>query len=140
MENINPYVFISKKMRVINTKDNPKMSLKMIPPHSASKNIFSGLFTLNFINNKPITKFIMVIRAPTKIDLKIIPDMLDERNNIVTIRSDRKETTKQKFRSCFSFFIISSFQNRLNESVHSGKYTKKCKYYRQNRFSFKLVV
>lgn len=136
MENINPYVFISKKMRVINTKDNPKMSLKMIPPQSASKNIFSGLSTLNFISNKPITKFIIESRAPTKIDLKIIPDMPDERNNIVTMRSNRIETTKQKVRSCFSFFIISGFQNRLNESVHTGKDTKKCKYHCQYRFSF----
>jgi hypothetical protein len=129
MENINPYVFISKKMKVINTKDNPNMSLKMIPPQSASKNIFSGLFKLNFINNKPIIKFIMESRVPIKIDLKTMPDIFDERNNIVTMRSNRKETTKQKVRSCFSFFIISSFQNRLNESVHTGKDTKKCKYY-----------
>jgi hypothetical protein len=119
-------------MRVINTKDNPKMSLKMIPPQSASKNIFSGLSTLNFISNKPITKFIIESRAPTKIDLKIIPDMPDERNNIVTMRSNRIETTKEKVRSCFSFFI----QNRLNESVHTGKDTKKCKYQCQYRFSF----
>jgi hypothetical protein len=116
-------------MRVINTSDNPKISLKSRPPQSASKNIFSGLFTLNFIKDKPITKFIKEIKAPAKTDLKIIPDMLDEKNNIVTMRSDRNETTKQKVRRCFSFFIISSFQNRLNESVHTGKYTKKCKYH-----------
>lgn len=140
MENINPYVFISKKMRVINTKDNPNMSLKMIPPQSASKNIFSDLFTLNFISKNPIAKFIIESVAPSKIDLKTMPDMFDERNNIVTMRSNRKETTKQKVRSCFSFFIISSFQNRLNESVHTGKDTKKCKYYCQNRFSFKVSV
>ena len=129
MENINPYVFISKKMRVINTRDNPKISLKRIPPHNASKNIFSDLSTLNFISNKPITKFIIESKAPTKIDLKIKPDMLDRRKNTLTMSSVRKEITIATIRSCFSFFIISGFQNRLNESVHTGKDTKKCKYH-----------
>ena len=129
MENINPYVFISKKMRVINTKDRPKMSLKRIPPHSASKNILFDLLALNFISNTPIVKFIMESRTPSKIDLKIKPDILDKRNRIIIKRSDKTETIIQKISSRFSFFIISSFQNRSNESVHTRKYTEKRKYY-----------
>ena len=74
-------------MRVINTSANPKMSLKRIPPHNANKNMLSDLFTLNFISNKPIVKFIIERSAPSKIDLKINPDMLDKRKNTVTIRS-----------------------------------------------------
>jgi hypothetical protein len=79
IENINPYVFISKKMKVINTRDSPRISLKSRPPHKASKNILSDLFTLNFISIKPITKFIIDRRAPSKIDLKIKPDIWDKR-------------------------------------------------------------
>jgi hypothetical protein len=122
-------VFISKKMRVINTKDNPNMSLKMIPPQSASKNIFSDLFTLNLMSDSPIKKFIIERNAPSNIDLKINPDMPDRRKSKVTMSMVRKDITKAKIRRCFSFFIISGFQNRLNESVHTGKDTKKCKYY-----------
>ena len=140
MENINPYVFISKKMRVINTKDNPKMSLKMIPPQSASKNIFSGLSTLNFISNKPIIKFIIERSAPSKIDLKIKPEIPDKRKNIETMRRVRKEIMMQTISSCFSFFIISGFQNRFDKCVHTSKYTEKCEYYSQNRLGFKLTV
>ena len=125
MENINPYVFISKKMRVINTRDSPRISLKRRPPHKASKNILSDLFTLNFISIKPIVKFIIDSRAPSKIDLKIKPDTLDKRKNIVTMRSDRKETKRQKISRCFSFFIISSFQSRFNESVHTNEHSEK---------------
>jgi hypothetical protein len=58
-------------MRVINTNNRPKISLKRRPPHSASKNILSDLFTLNFINNKPIVKFNIEKPAPSKIDLNI---------------------------------------------------------------------
>ena len=94
MENINPYVFISKKMRVINTKDNPNISLKMIPPQRARKNIFSDLFTLNFISKNPIAKFIIESVAPSKIDLKTMSDIFDERNNIVTIIGTRPEIIK----------------------------------------------
>ena len=119
-------MFISKKMKVINTSDKPKMSLKRMPPHSASKNILSDLFTLNFMSDSPIKKFIIERNDPSNIDLKIKPDMLDRRKNTVTMSIVRKEITSATIRSCFSFFIISSFQNRLNESVHSGKYTKKC--------------
>lgn len=119
-------MFISKKMTVINTNDRPKMSLKRIPPHSTSKNILSDLFTLNFIRVRPIKKFIIESSAPSKIDLKINPDMLDKKKNIVTMRSVRKEITKAIIRICFSFFIISGFQNRFNESVHSCEYSKKC--------------
>jgi hypothetical protein len=126
MENINPYVFISKKMKVINTSDKPKMSLKRMPPHSASKNTLSDLFTLNFMSDSPIKKFIIERNAPSNIDLKIKPDMLDRRKNRVTMSSVRKEITSATIISCFSFFIISSFQNRLNESVHSGEDSKKC--------------
>jgi hypothetical protein len=79
MENINPYVFISKKMKVINTNDNPIISLKRRPPHNASKNIFSDLFTLNFISKNPIAKFVIDRRAPIKIDLKTMPDILEMR-------------------------------------------------------------
>jgi len=79
MENINPYVFISKKMRVINTKDSPRISLKRRPPHNASKNMLSDFFTLIFISNKPIIKFIIERSAPSKIDLKINPDILEKR-------------------------------------------------------------
>lgn len=140
MENIKPYVFISKKMRVINTKDSPKMSLKRIPPHSASKNMLSDLFALIFISIKPIIKFIIERRAPSKIDLKIKPDILDKRKNIETTISDRKEITIQKISSCFSFFIISCFQNRFNESVHTGEYTEKCKNYGQYRFGLKFPI
>jgi len=123
MENINPYVFISKKMRVINTKDSPRISLKRRPPHKASKNILSDLFTLNFISNKPIAKFIIDRKVPSKIDLKINPDMLDKRNNIATMKSVRKEIIIQTISSCFSFFIISGFQNRFDKCVHTSKYT-----------------
>lgn len=140
MENINPYVFISKKMRVINTRDSPRISLKRRPPHKASKNILSDLSTLNFISTKPIAKFIIDRKAPNKIDLKIKAEMLDERKNKVTMRSVRKEITMQTISSCFSFFIISSFQNRFDKCVHTSKYTKKCKYYSQNRFGFKLSI
>jgi hypothetical protein len=66
-------------MRVINTKDSPKMSLKRKPPHTVSKNVLSDLFTLNFISVKPIKKFIIERRAPSKTDLKIKPDILDEK-------------------------------------------------------------
>jgi len=75
MENINPYVFISKKMRVINTSDRPKMSLKRIPPQSASRNMLSDFFKLNFTSNKPIIKFTIERSAPSKIDLKIKSDI-----------------------------------------------------------------
>jgi hypothetical protein len=126
MENINPYVFISKKMRVTNTRDKPKISLNSRPPQSASKKILSDLFTLNFISNNPIAKFIIERIAPNKIDLKINADILDKRKNIVTMKSVRKENTLQNTKSCCSFFIISGFQNRFNESIHTGKYTKKC--------------
>lgn len=114
MENINPYVFISKKMRVINTNDSPKMSLKRIPPHSASKNILSDLFTLNFISVRPIKKFIIERSAPIKIDLKIKPDMLEKRKNIVTMSSGRKEMTNAKIISCL-LFIFYHFQ--LSEQI-----------------------
>jgi hypothetical protein len=116
-------------MRVINTNDDPKISLKRRPPHSTIKNIFSDFFSLNFISNKPIVKFIIDRKAPSKIDLKINPDMLDKRNNIVIIIIDIMETKRQKISSCFSFFIISSFQNRFDECVHTSKYTEKCKDY-----------
>jgi hypothetical protein len=66
-------------MRVINTKDSPKMILKRKPPHTVSKNILSDLLRLNFISIKPIKKFIIERRAPSKIDLKTIPDILDEK-------------------------------------------------------------
>jgi hypothetical protein len=79
MENINPYVFISKKMRVINTMDKLKMSLKSIPPHRASKNILSDLFKLNFISDTPIIKFITESSVPSKMDLKIKPDIAETR-------------------------------------------------------------
>jgi len=79
MENIKPYVFISKKMRVINTRDSPRISLKRRPPHNASKNMLSDFFTLIFISNKPIIKFIIERSAPSKIDLKINPDILEKR-------------------------------------------------------------
>jgi len=79
IENINPYVFISKKMRVINTRDSPRISLKRRPPHNASKNMLSDFFTLIFISNKPIIKFIIERSAPSKIDLKINPDILEKR-------------------------------------------------------------
>jgi len=123
MENINPYVFISKKMRVINTKDSPRISLKRRPPHKASKNILSDLSSLNFISTKPIAKFIIDRKVPSKIDLKINPDMLDKRNNIATMKSVRKEIIIQTISSCFSFFIISGFQNRFDKCVHTSKYT-----------------
>lgn len=129
MENIKPYVFISKKMKVINTRESPRISLKRRPPHKASKNILSDLFRLNFISSKPIIKFIIERRAPIKIDLNIKPDMPDKRKNIETTRRDKKEIKTQKISSCFSFFIISSFQNRFNESVHTCEYTKKCTYH-----------
>lgn len=123
MENINPYVFISKKMRVINTRDSPRISLKRRPPHSATKNMLSDFFMLNFISIKPIIKFIIERSAPSKIDLNIKPDILDKRKNIVTMRRVRKEINKATIKSCFSFFIISGFQNRFDECVHTGKYT-----------------
>ena len=104
-------------MRVINTRESPRISLKRRPPHNASKNILSDFFTLNFINNKPIMKFIIEREAPSTIDLKIKPDMLDKRKNIVTMNSVRKENTIQKPISCCSFFIISGFQSRFNKSV-----------------------
>ena len=61
-------------MRVINTINRPKISLKRSPPHSESKNILSDLFTLNFINNIPIVKFNVEKLAPSKIDLNIRPE------------------------------------------------------------------
>jgi hypothetical protein len=125
MENINPYVFISKKMKVINTSDKPKMSLKRMPPHRASKNILSDLFTLNFMNDSPIKKFIIERNAPSNIDLKIKPDIFEIMKNTVTMSSVRMEITRATIRRCFSFFIISGFQNRLNEGVHSGEDSKK---------------
>lgn len=79
IENINPYVFISKKMRVINTRESPRISLKSRPPHKASKNILSDLFTLNFISIKPIMKFIIDRKAPSKIDLKTMPDIPEKK-------------------------------------------------------------
>ncbi len=105
------------------------MSLKSRPPQSAIKNILSDLFKLNFMSNTPITKFIIESRAPSKIDLKIKPDIADKRKNIDTMRSVRQEITIQIIKSCFSFFIISGFQSRFNKSVHTSKYTQKCKYY-----------
>ncbi len=115
-------------MRVINTSDKPKTSLKRIPPQSASRNMLFDLFALNFMSNRPIKKFITERKAPSKIDLKIKPDMLERRKNIVRMRSVRKEMTNATIRSCLSFFIISSFQSRFDESVHTGEYTEKGKY------------
>jgi len=66
-------------MRVINTRDSPRISLKRRPPHNASKNMLSDFFTLIFISNKPIIKFIIERSAPSKIDLKINPDILEKR-------------------------------------------------------------
>ena len=66
-------------MRVINTKDRPRISLKRRPPHSVSKNMLSDFFKLNFISNKPIIKFIIERSAPSKIDLKIKADIPEKR-------------------------------------------------------------
>ena len=117
-------------MSVINTNDSPKISLKRRPPHKASKNIFSDFLTLNFIIVRPIKKLITERRAPSKIDMKIKPDIKDEKYKIVITRSDRELVIIQKISSCFSFFTISSFQNRFNKGVHTCKYTKKSKDYR----------
>jgi hypothetical protein len=68
MENIKPYVFISKKTRVINIRIKPKNNLSRIPPQRAIKNIFSDLFTLNFSRRNPIIKFRIGISAPIRID------------------------------------------------------------------------
>ena len=86
-------------MRVINTRDRPKINLNRRPPQSASKKIFSDLFTLNFISNNPIAKFIIERIAPSKMDLKINTEMLDKRKNIVTMKRVRKENTIQKPKS-----------------------------------------
>jgi hypothetical protein len=66
-------------MRVINTIDSPKISLKRRPPHNASKNILSDLRTVNFINRNPKVKFRMESNAPNKIDLKIRPETSEVR-------------------------------------------------------------
>jgi hypothetical protein len=58
-------------MRVINTIDTPKISLKRKPPHKVSKNTLSDLFTLNFMNNMPIVKLSVEKPAPRKIDLNM---------------------------------------------------------------------
>lgn len=133
-------MFISKKMRVINTRDSPRISLKRSPLHSVSKNMLSDFFKLNFISNKPIIKFITERSAPSKIDLKIKPVIPDKRKIIETMRSARKEIMMQTISSCFSFFIISGFQNRFDKCVHTSKYTEKGEYYSQNRLGFKLTV
>jgi hypothetical protein len=58
-------------MRVINTIDRPKISLKRKPPHKVSKNTLSDLFKLNFMNNMPIVKLNVEKPAPSKIESNI---------------------------------------------------------------------
>ena len=68
-ENINPYAFISKKIRVINTKTSPNISLKKSPPQRMLKNILSDLLKLSPIIKNPRTKFKVGSEAPIRIDL-----------------------------------------------------------------------
>lgn len=55
-------------MREINTIESPKMSLKSIPPHKLTKNIFSDLLIENLSRNKPIKKLVIEMNEPKKID------------------------------------------------------------------------
>jgi hypothetical protein len=77
MENINPYVLISKKMREINMSESPKTSLNSIPPQSANKNIFSDWEIENLISNRPIRKFNKESKKPIAIDFKIIHEITE---------------------------------------------------------------
>jgi len=117
------------KNEAINTSDRPKMSLNSIPPQSASKNIFSDLFTLNFISKNPIAKFIIESIAPSKIDLKTMPDKFNERNDIVTRRSARNETTKQKLGAAFHFLSFPAFRTDLMKVYIPAKTPRNAKYY-----------
>lgn len=72
MENINPYVFISKKMREIITNISPKISLNKKPPHRTTMKALSDLAIEILISQSPIEKLRAVIRNPIIIDMKSI--------------------------------------------------------------------
>ena len=129
IENINPYAFISKKMRVIITRDKPIISLKRSPPQSVIKKNLSDRLILRLIDSMPIVKFMSESKAPNSIDLYNKPDRLEERNKTVTTISNRKETMRPETIKNFSFLIISSFHNRFNKCVQTSEYSKKCKNY-----------
>ena len=69
MENINPYVFISKKMSVKIINDKPRISLKSNPPQRVTKKIFSDFLNPILIKTNPIMKLIKAIIAPNRMDL-----------------------------------------------------------------------
>ena len=70
-------MFISKKMRVINMRVSPKISLKSSPPHNERRNIFSDLRRLNLISKNPIKKFNSEISVPNIMDSNSIAEISD---------------------------------------------------------------
>jgi hypothetical protein len=116
-------------MRVINISVRPKINLKRRPPHRNRRNIFSDLFALNFSNKNPITKFKSEIKPPNNIDLKTRDEMTAVKSNSETTRTDKKVKDKKIFNSCLSLLIISCFQNRFDECIHTCKNPQECKYY-----------
>jgi len=77
MENINPYVLISKKMKEINMSESPKTNLNSIPPQSEIINIFSDREIENLISSRPIRKFNKDSKKPITMDSNIIPEIIE---------------------------------------------------------------
>ena len=140
IENINPYAFISKKMRVIITTVKPIISLKRSPPHNVIKKNLSDRLILRLIDNMPNVKFISESKAPNNIDLYNKPDRLEERNKTVTIVSNRMETVSPEVIRNFSFLIISGFHNRFNKGIQTSEHSQECKNYSHNWICTKLPV
>lgn len=116
-------------MRVINISTRPEINLKSRPPHSNIKKIFSDLFALSFSKRNPIVKFRSEIPPPNNMDLKTNDEMTAVKSNSETTRTDKKIKDNKIFKSSFSLLIISCFQNRFNECIHTCKNPKECKYY-----------
>ena len=120
-------MFISKKMREINTSESPNISLDNIPPQRANKNIFSDFSIENLIINRPIKKFKIDTMKPNKIDLKNNMFIVEKMKRIIIRDMSKNVIVVTPTSNCFSFFTISGFQNRFDESIHASKNTKKCK-------------
>ena len=111
-------------MRVIITTIEPIISLKRSPPHNIIKKNLSDRLILRLIDNMPIVKFMIERKAPNSIDLYNKPDRMEERNKIVTMISNRKESVRPEVIKNFSFLIISSFHNRFNKGIQTSKYSE----------------